>query len=56
MSVSSARQAVKAAQRIKNAPGRWEITLACGHRTIVTSKVKPSHAHCRMCSKPEAAA
>lgn len=36
---------------LPNATKRWQVTLECGHATVLTSTVKPSHAHCRECVK-----
>lgn len=39
------------ASKLKNAEKRWQVTLECGHATVLTSNTKPHHAHCRECVK-----
>jgi hypothetical protein len=47
---ASHRETVSTARRLENARNRWQITLACGHTTVVTATTKPAHAFCRACS------
>ena len=46
----SRRERVTNARRLENARHRWQITLACGHSTVVTATTKPVNAFCRPCS------
>lgn len=50
MSKRGFRNSVKQATEIR--PGRWRLTLQCGHQVEISSQAAPQMATCRECSKP----